>query len=83
MDFVVAEADFWVYAELKKNKDEKNKMSHIMINIQHVTLNDATYLEKLCTAIGTIIGLPQKGHELMHCKRLSLQEGSSQLLYLK
>ena len=38
-----------------------------MVNIQHIALNDAVQLVKLCMSIRTKIGLVQKGHNLMDC----------------
>ena len=54
-----------------------------MKNIQYLTLNDTTLSAKLCMSIVTKVGLAQKGHDLMECNRLSLQQGINQLLYLK
>ena len=45
-----------------------------MVNIQLITMNNMTQLVKLCMSTGTKVGLAQKGHNLMECKRLSLSQ---------
>ena len=46
-----------------------------MINIQCVKLNDTT--GNVMHVFGTQIIIAQKGHDLMDCYRLSLQQGMS------
>ena len=53
-----------------------------MKNIQNVTLSDMIQLAKLYMVNGIKCVLAQKWHDLMDCKRLCLQQGMSQLLYL-
>ena len=54
-----------------------------MINIQNVTLKHMTQTVKLCMSIGTNICLSQTQHDLTAWNRQCLQQGMSQLLYLK
>ena len=54
-----------------------------MTNIQHVTQNDKTQWAKLCMSLGANIGHVHKNMTRWTCNRLFLQQGKSQLLYLK
>ena len=49
---------------LKEKGKQKEEMSWRGINIQHVILNDAAQLAKLCMSIVTKGGLSQKEHNL-------------------
>ena len=45
-----------------------------MVKIQHFTLNDMTHPVTSCMSIGAKSGFTQKGHDLLDCHRLHLQQ---------
>ena len=68
--------------ELEKN-DEKSEISMLENeNFQHF-YSGTTQLAKLSTSTGIKISLAKNEHDLMECNRLTLQQGMSQLPYLK
>ena len=57
-------------------------MNQRMIKMQYVNLNNITQSVKLCMSVDTKLTL-SKRHDLTDRNMLSLQQGMSQLLYLK
>ena len=58
----------------KGKVDRRKQVGGRVINSQHVTLIDMTNTLQLGEAIGTKIGIVQKGHNLIDCSRLCLQQ---------